>query len=312
MNHRDTLGNAFRKTFLMFCSVLLLSGSLTGCSWMPFFGDKEETDIEEIETNEEKVYAQAQRSLRSSNYNSAIDQLELLEARFPFGRFAEQAQLELIYARYMTFDLEGARSGADRFIRLHPGHDNVDYAYYLRGLSAYRDSSNLLDVLFSADQATRDMAPLREAYADFAIFLGRFPESQYAPDAQQRMVHLRNVLARSELAVADFYMRRGAYIAAGNRARFVLENYPDSEVRADALATLVESHWKLDLEDEANRALRVLALNHPEYENFDDAGNFVVAERIRNRDRSWANIMTLGLLDRPEAPAPITIRAPNE
>ena len=132
MNHRDTLGNAFHKTFLMFCSVLLLNGSLTGCSWMPFFGDKEETDIEEIETNEEKVYAQAQRSLRSSNYNSAIDQLELLEAHFPFGRFAEQAQLELIYARYMTFDLEGARSGADRFIRLHPGHDNVDYAYYLR------------------------------------------------------------------------------------------------------------------------------------------------------------------------------------
>ena len=312
MHHQDSLSHAFRKTFLMFCSVLLLSGSLTGCSWMPFFGDKEETDIEEIETNEEKVYAQAQRSLRSSNYNSAIDQLELLEARFPFGRFAEQAQLELIYARYMTFDLEGARSGADRFIRLHPGHDNVDYAYYLRGLSAYRDSSNLLDVLFSADQATRDMAPLREAYADFAIFLGRFPESQYAPDAQQRMVHLRNVLARSELAVADFYMRRGAYIAAGNRARFVLENYPDSEVRADALATLVESHWKLDLEDEANRALRVLALNHPDYETFDDAGNFVVAERIRNRDRSWANIMSLGMLDRPEAPAPITIRAPNE
>ncbi|MEC8695452.1 MAG: outer membrane protein assembly factor BamD, partial [Pseudomonadota bacterium] len=264
------------------------------------------------ETNEEKVYAQAQRSLRSSNYNSAIEQLELLEARFPFGRFAEQAQLELVYARYMTFDLEGARSGADRFIRLHPGHDNVDYAYYLKGLSAYRDSSNLLDVLFSADQATRDMAPLQEAYADFAIFLGRFPESQYAPDAQQRMVHLRNVLARSELAVADFYMRRGAYIAAGNRARFVLENYPDSEARADALATLVESNWKLNLEDEANRALRVLALNHPDYETFDDAGNFVVAERIRNRDRSWANIMSLGMLDRPEAPAPITIRAPNE
>ena len=107
-------------------------------------------------------------------------------------------------------------------------------------------------------------------------------------------------------------MRRGAYIAAGNRARFVLENYPDSEARADALATLVESNWKLNLEDEANRALRVLALNHPDYETFDDAGNFVVAERIRNRDRSWANIMSLGMLDRPEAPAPITIRAPNE
>ena len=238
--------------------------------------------------------------------------MELLEARFPFGQFAEQAQLELIYARYMTYDLEGARAGADRFIRLHPGHDSVDYAYYLKGLSAYRDSNNLLDSLLSQDPARRDMAPLREAYADFGVFLNRFPDSQYAPDAQQRMVHLRNVLARSELAVADFYMRRGGYIAASNRARFVLENYPDSEARDDALATLVECNWKLDLKEEANRALRVLALNHPEYQNFDDAGNFVLAERIRNRDRSWANIMTLGILDKPEAPPPITIFAPAE
>ena len=313
MHHLSTLGSAYGKTLTRFIGAALVLWTLGGCSWMPFFGnDTEETDIEAIETNEEKVYAQAQRSLRSSNHNAAIEKLELLEARFPFGRFAEQAQLELIYARYMTFDLEGARSGADRFIRLHPGHDNVDYAYYLKGLSAYRDNNNLLDVVFSSDQANRDMAPLREAYADFALFLGRFPESQYAPDAQQRMVHLREILARSELAVADYYLRRSAYVAASNRARFVLENYPDSEARADALATLVECYWKLDLEDEANRALRVLALNHPEYENFDDAGNFVVAERIRNRDRFWANIMSLGLLDRPEAPPPITIRALDE
>ena len=297
----------FVKPLQHVLALALICASLGACSWMPFFGDKEQQDIEEIETTEQKVYARAQRSLRSSNHSAAIEQLELLEARFPFGEFAEQAQLELIYARYMTFDLEGARSSADRFIRLHPGHDSVDYAYYLKGLSAYRDSNNLLDSLLSQDPARRDMAPLREAYADFGLFLNRFPESQYAPDAQQRMVHLRNILARSELAVADFYLRRGGYIAASNRARFVLENYPDSEARDDALATLVECNWKLDLKDEANSALRVLALNHPEYESFDDAGNFVLAERIRNRDRSWANIMTLGLLDKPDAPAPTTI-----
>ena len=309
---KENAGAFFVKTPLQTVAMLLFCLSLSACSWMPFFGDDEQQDIEEIETTEQKVYARAQRSLRSSNHTSAIEQLELLEARFPFGQFAEQAQLELIYARYMTYDLEGARSGADRFIRLHPGHDSVDYAYYLKGLSAYRDSNNLLDSLLSQDPARRDMAPLREAYGDFGVFLNRFPDSQYAPDAQQRMVHLRNVLARSELAVADFYMRRGGYIAASNRARFVLENYPDSEARDDALATLVECNWKLDLKDEANRALRVLALNHPEYENFDDAGNFVLAERIRNRDRSWANIMTLGILDKPEAPPPITIFAPAE
>ena len=306
-----TTGASSSKTLGQLLATAILCATLGACSWMPFFGDEEQPDIEAIETTEQKVDARAQRSLRSSNHTAAIEQLELLEARFPFGEFAEQAQLELIYARYMTYDLEGARSSADRFIRLHPGHDSVDYAYYLKGLSAYRESNNLLDSLLSQDPARRDMAPLREAYADFGLFLSRFPDSQYAPDAQQRMVHLRNVLARSELAIADFYMRRGGYIAASNRARFVLENYPDSEARDDALATLVECNWKLDLKDEANRALRVLALNHPEYEDFDDAGNFVLAERIRNRDRSWANIMTLGVLDRPEAPAPITIIAPK-
>ena len=306
-----TTGASSSKTLGQLLATAILCATLSACSWMPFVGDEEQPDIEAIETTEQKVYARAQRSLRSSNHTAAIEQLELLEARFPFGEFAEQAQLELIYARYMTYDLEGARSSADRFIRLHPGHDSVDYAYYLKGLSAYRESNNLLDILLSQDPARRDMAPLREAYADFGLFLSRFPDSQYAPDAQQRMVHLRNVLARSELAIADFYMRRGGYIAASNRARFVLENYPDSEARDDALATLVECNWKLDLKDEANRALRVLALNHPEYEDFDDAGNFVLAERIRNRDRSWANIMTLGVLDRPEAPAPITIIAPK-
>ena len=312
MTRNETASAFFGQTLQQTSATLIVCLSLSACSWMPFFGGKEQQDIEEIETTEQKVYARAQRSLRSSNHRSAIDQLELLEARFPFGQFAEQAQLELIYARYMTYDLEGARSGADRFIRLHPGHDSVDYAYYLKGLSAYRVSNNLLDSILSQDPARRDMAPLREAYADFAVLLNRFPDSQYAPDAQQRMVHLRNVLARSELAVADFYMRRGGYIAASNRARFVLENYPDTDSRDDALATLVECNWKLDLKDEANRALRVLALNHPEYENFDNAGNFVLAERIRNRDRSWANIMSLGLLDKPEAPAPITIVAPAE
>lgn len=310
MTHYRTAGAFFGKTLGQLLATSILCVTLGACSWMPFFGDEEQPDIETIETTEQKVYARAQRSLRSSNHTAAIAQLELLEARFPFGEFAEQAQLELIYARYMTYDLEGARSSADRFIRLHPGHDSVDYAYYLKGLSAYRESNNLLDSLLSQDPARRDMAPLREAYADFGLFLSRFPDSQYAPDAQQRMIHLRNVLARSELAIADFYMRRGGYIAASNRARFVLENYPDSEARDDALATLVECNWKLDLKDEANRALRVLALNHPEYESFDDAGNFVLAERIRNRDRSWANIMTLGMLDKPEAPAPITIVAP--
>lgn len=299
--------------FFSVAATLLCVTLLGGCSLIPFWGsdDDDDVDIEAIETTEEKLYSQAQRSLRGSNFSLAIEQLELMEARFPFGRFAEQSQLELIYAHYMTADAEAARAGADRFIRLHPGHDSVDYAYYLRALAAYKNDQGILDKLVSATPAKRDMGPLNESYTDFGILLTRFPNSQYAPDALQRMLQLRNILAESEIEIANYYLTRGAYIAAANRASYVLENYPDSPARADALATLVESNWKLGLKEEANRALRVLAGNHPEYKDFDNAGNLVLETRIRNRDRSWANIMTLGLLDRPDVPPPITIEYPE-
>ena len=302
-----------RLRFFSTATTLLFATLLGGCSLIPFLGsdDDEDVDIEAIETTEQKLYSQAQRSLRSSNFTLAIEQLELMEARFPFGRFAEQSQLELIYAHYMTSDTESARAGADRFIRLHPSHDSVDYAYYLRALAAYKNDPGVIDRLVSAKPAKKEMGPLNESYTDFGILLTRFPSSQYAPDALQRMLQLRNILAESEIEIADYYLTRGAYIAAANRASYVLENYPDSPARADALATLVETNWKLGLKEEANRSLRVLAANHPEYRDFDNAGNLVLETRIRNRDRSWANIMTLGLLDRPDVPTPITIEYPE-
>jgi len=283
---------------------------LSACSWIPFFGGDDKADME-IETSEQKVYRDAQRLLRAGNYQQAISQLELLEARFPFGRYAEQAQLELIYARYMSFDLDGATSAADRFIRLHPQHSNIDYAFYIKGLAGVNRNQGLMDRLFETDAAKRDMAPMRQAYADFGQLLARYPDSQYAPDVRQRMVYLRNVLARSEIAVADYYMRRFAYVAAANRARFVLENYPQSESTPDALLVLVEANYKLELQEEANNALRVLALNYPSHPAFDESGNLVLTSTIRNRDRSWTNVMTLGLFDRPEVPPPIKIRHPE-
>ena len=191
---------------LSLLAALVLSLTVSGCSSIPFFGndDDEEVDIEAIDTTEERVYSQAQRALRSSNFSVAIEQLELLEARFPFGRFAEQAQLELIYAHYLTQDMDSARANADRFIRLHPNHPNVDYAYYLKALSAYRYQESLLDRLFSSDPASRDMAPLRESYSELATLLNEFPNSQYAADARQRMLQLRALLARAEIFVADY------------------------------------------------------------------------------------------------------------
>ena len=278
---------------------------------MPFFGDDDDTVPAEIETSEQKLYRDAQRMMRSGNYQQAIAFLESLEARFPFGRYAEQAQLELVYARYQSYDLDGARAAADRFIRLHPNHSNIDYAFYIKGLSSFSRNQGLMDRFFEQDYSKRDMVPARDAYADFAQLLARYPNSPYVPDTRQRMVYLRNLLARSELAVADYYMRREALIAAANRATFVLETYPQAEATADALSILVEANFKLGLQEEANEALRVLALNYPNYEAFDEDGKLVLTEQIRNRDRSWTNIMSLGLLDRPDVPPPIEIHHPE-
>ena len=286
--------------------------SLGACSWMPFIGgkDKEKPDFEQ-ETSEQRLYRQSQRMLRSGNFQQAIAQLEGLEARFPFGRYAEQAQLELIFARYMSFDLDGARTAADRFIRLHPQHSNIDYAFYLRGLAAFNKNQSVMDRFFKTDPSRRDMQPAQDAYADFAQLLARYPESKYVPDAKQRMVYLRNVLARSELGVADYYMRRGAFVAAANRAKYVIDVYPNSDSTPEALLVLVEANHKLGLDAETNNILRVMALNYPDHPAFDNSGNLVLAERVRNRDRSWANIMTLGLLDRPDVPPPLTIQQPD-
>ena len=145
--------------------------------------------------------------------------LQLLESRFPFGRYAEQAQLELIYAHYNNYEPAAAIEAADRFIRLHPQHPNVDYAFYMKGLAAYTQDQGLFDRWLPRDITKRDTGYAQEAFAEFAQLLARYPDSPYAPDARARMVHLRNLLARAEINVANYYFRRGAYVAALNRGR---------------------------------------------------------------------------------------------
>jgi outer membrane protein assembly factor BamD len=284
---------------------------LGGCAWMPWGGNKTAEVDEDVNATEQLLYRNVQRSLRSGNFRQAVEALERLEAYFPFGRYAEQAQLELIYAHYMGYNPDAARTAADRFIRLHPQHPNVDYAYYLKGLASFNKNRGVLDRLVASDLSKRDMTSSREAYNDFAALLARFPDSPYAPDARQRMLYLRNLLAAAELNVANFYMERGALVAAANRARFIIENYSKADAVPDALALLVEANYKLGLEDAANDALQVLAVNFPQYDAFDREGALVLREQILNRDRSWTNMVTLGLLDRPSVPPPIRLRTSN-
>lgn len=251
--------------------------------------------LDSIEETERQFYESSQRSLRSSNYQDAIAKLQRLEARFPFGRYAEQAQLELIYAYYNSLQPESARSAADRFIRLHPQHPNVDYAYYLRGMASFDEDRNLLDRFLPLDPSKRDPGAARESFEYFSELLNRFPDSKYSPDARSRMVYLRNLLAASEINVAKYYIYRGAYIAAANRGRYVFEKFQQTPSVADALAIMVEAYLNLDLFELAEESLQVLVTNYPDHPTLDESGNFQINKSGLDSEKSWLNIITFGL-----------------
>ena len=257
-------------------------------------------DPEGANSSEYELYQEAQRYLKNKNYDLAVQALQLLESRFPFGQYAEQAQLELIYAQFNNYEHEAAIEAADRFIRLHPQHPNVDYAQYMKGLIAYSTNEGLLDRFLSKDLSKRDVGFARESFAEFAELLARYPDSPYAPDARARMVYLRNLLARSEVNVANYYFRRGAYLAAVNRGRYVVENFPQTPAVADGLAVMVQGYRLLELDDLAQDALAVLVLNYPDHPALDEDGQFIADYDYGKVKRSILNMMTFGLMDAPQ------------
>jgi outer membrane protein assembly factor BamD len=240
-------------------ALMLSAALLAGCAGNEVAPDLQEQDL----------YRQAQTALDAGRYRRAITQLESLDTRFPFGSYAEQAQLELIYAYYKVDNWEAARAAASRFIRLHPEHPQVDYAYYLRGLAAYQAGRFSLESLDLIDISKRDLGASRDAYVDFGELVRRYPDSPYAADARQRIVYLRNVLARGELQVADFYLRKGAYVAAIERGRWVIEHYPQSSATRDALAVMVEGYLGMDMRDRARQVLTTLIENDPDNARLD-------------------------------------------
>lgn len=250
------------------CALALIS-LLSACSW--FGGDKTIPDIPE-----QVLYDDAIRALDAQNFSLAIEKFQLLEARYPFGRFSEQAQLELIYAYFRNNEPAAARAAADRFIRLHPNHDNIDYAYYLKGLTSFEEDRSFLARFLPIDETQRDPGAALDSFESFSTLLSRYPESEYAPDAQRRMQYLKNRLATYEIHVASYYMKREAWLAAANRGRYVVENLQETPAVPDALAIMAEAYTKLGLHDLAENALEVLRLNFPDYilrpfapQNFD-------------------------------------------
>lgn len=211
----------------------------------------------------QQIYRDAKENLDGGNYQKAIQQYERLQARFPFGRFAQQAEIEIAYAHYKQNDVEGTVAATDRFIKLHPENPAVDYAYYLKGLVHFNQDVGIIGRFSGQDQAERDPKAARDSFDAFRELSTRYPNSKYTPDAIDRMKYLVNLLAAHEVKVANFYYRRTAYVAASGRARYALQTYPQAPAIEEALFILVKSYDALSMVELRDDADRVLRTNFP-------------------------------------------------
>lgn len=231
--------------------------SLSACGLLP------EVQEETAGWSAQRLYAEAKENLNEGNYERAVKLFETLESRYPFGRYAQQAQLEVAYAYYKDNEPISAIAAADRFIKLHPNHPNVDYAYYLKGLANFNEDLGYFGDIVNQDLSERDPRAARDAFIAFKEVATRFPDGKYAADSLSRMKYLVNALASHEVHVAKYYMKREAWVAAANRAKEVLKNYPEAPALEEALAIMVIAYDKLKLPELRDDAKRVLALNFP-------------------------------------------------
>ncbi|GAB4177426.1 MAG: outer membrane protein assembly factor BamD [Rhodocyclaceae bacterium] len=211
----------------------------------------------------QKLYTEAKSLMAEGSYEKAVKLFETLEARYPFGRYAQQAQLEIAYSYYRNNDRASAVAACDRFIKLHPNHPNVDYAYYLKGLALFHDDAGLLGFLAPQDPSERDSKAARESFEVLRELVVRFPSSRYARDAQARAGYLVNAMASYEVAVANYYLRRGAHVAAVNRAQAAVKQFPEAPATEKALFILVKSYDAMGLDDLRDDAERVMRRNFP-------------------------------------------------
>ncbi|MES1999553.1 MAG: outer membrane protein assembly factor BamD [Pseudomonadota bacterium] len=246
--------------------LVLLVVLLSGCSSLS--GSVDETK----DWSAQKLYSEAKDQLNTGGYEKAIKYFETLEARYPYGRYAQQAQLEVAYAYYKDNEPVSAIAAADRFIKLHPNHPSVDYAYYLKGLANFTEDQGLLARLGDQDMSERDPKAATESFDAFRELTTRFPDSKYTPDALARMKYLVDALAEHEVHVARYYYKRGAYVAAANRAQYAVTTYPNAPAVEQALAVLVKSYDAMGINDLRDDALRVLQKNFPKSKYVD--GNF--------------------------------------
>jgi outer membrane protein assembly factor BamD len=263
---------------------LILALCLAGCGLLPAQNDDETKGW-----SANKLYSEAKTNLNEGNYEKAIKLYEKLEARYPYGRYAQQAQLEIAYAYYRDKDVASALAAADRFIKLHPNHPSVDYAYYLKGLANFNEDLGILGKFMSTfsgqDMTERDPKSSRESFDAFRDLVQRFPQSKYAQDSIDRMTYLVNSLAAHEVHVAKYYMKRGAYVAAANRVQYSLKTYPNAPANEEGLLILVQAYDKLGMTDLRNDAERVMKTNFPDSKYLSGKG--------ATRGTSWWQIWNI-------------------
>jgi outer membrane protein assembly factor BamD len=237
-------------------AAFMLAVFLVGCSSV---GTREET----ANWPAEKMYQTAHDAMEDGNYTRALELYQLLEARYPYGRFAQQAILEEAYTNYRTNETAAAIVDCDRFIRLYPNHPNVDYAYYLKGLVYFREDQGISGYLHENDMSQHDPSQLTAAFAAFSDLAQRYPDSIYAKDARARMLYLSDAMGMYQVHVAMYYYNRGAYLSAVNRAKRALTEHPRTPSNEQALSIMVFGYEKLGLKDLSNDAKRVLETSYP-------------------------------------------------
>ena len=287
----QAVGNTFIK--LSSITLLALSINLVGCqTFKNLTGGKDVDAVETAEKSEQRYYNDAIAQIDKGRYTQAVEDLTNLRTFYPTGQYAEQALLDMMYAQYESGKFETAAASAEQFINLYPSNPQVSYAYYVRGVANMQGSSEGLK-LFKLNQADRDTAYLRIAFANFQELINKYPNSPYAPDAAQRMTFIYNQFAESEMSAANWYIEREAYVAAVNRAKWVFQYYPLSESVPDAIAVLAYSHEKLGLNDLAKEYKTLLQINYPNMLSADGR-----VKLNTKRERTLFNKLTFGQLNR--------------
>jgi len=273
--------------FILLSTAMYVLLMLQACSTRP---------SEAPERTEAEHYAAIRQQIERKNFLNVIEEIRELEARFPYGDYAQQIQLDMIHVQFRSLDYAGCVAAATRFMRNYPASAHMDYVLYMRGLANYNMDRGIFDRILGTDRSSQDMSAWRDAFDDFSELVRRYPDSSYAADALSRMTYIRNQLAKQELHAARYYARRRAFIAAANRAQYVVRHFQETPSVPEALAVLSRAYHELDQPDLARKSRRLLQHNWPDSEFLSEDGKVVIPWWPRHQ-RTWLRLLTFDLME---------------